>query len=115
MGAEGLRASFETDAETVLVGEWKVAASVNRQPQSYELMDSDYLSKEPITIEVLKGAVGSVEMKEVEGVFVPLDLRGNRPTMRLRCVIDNVARAISLIQDSGARWTITTVRRATAE
>jgi hypothetical protein len=111
----GMRAELANSAVRVLVGGKYVAAVENMEPQSFEMLDSSYLVKEPVAIEVLKGRENSTEVIEVRGVDTPVDLRGFVPTMRMGCVIGNAARMVVRVQDAGSRWILTTVRKAVAE
>jgi hypothetical protein len=115
MRDQGVRMSLGFEGERVKVGDLIVVASVNRQPETFEMMDSGYLAKEPVSIEVLKGTSGSADMLTVDGFPTALDLRGVRPKMRMECVIDDALRQVVHIQDCGTAWTMLTVRKAVSE
>lgn len=107
----GLRATLETSGEVVTIGEEKVVANVNRQPYSLEMMEAGYMEREPITLEILKGVVGSTEMITPSGdtTAYPADFRGATPTNRSNCLIDGKARKVMSVENGGGFWILTTI------
>ena len=89
----------------------EVAATINRQPASLEMMEQGYRDKEPISVQVLKGdSESSIETIFIEDRKAALDLRALTPRRLSKITIDGSKRQIETIQDGGAFWTILTFK-----
>lgn len=107
---DGLLCGLGIAAEAVTYAGRRVAAIIDRQLTSFPMMDAGYERSEPVNIEILKGSTTSTDTIDIDGVSVPLDLRGISPKNRDTVVIDNINRIVSEIDNSGTAWIITTIR-----
>ncbi len=112
--AAGISLELQVSAEPVTIGDLVVAAVINEDPLGFEMMDSGYLNKQPISFEVLKGTTDSLDTIEIEGIPTAMDLRGVVPTLRMAFDYNGAKRSIVKINDAGSRWILSTIRKAVA-
>ena len=81
LNAQGFLAEIAISGEMIANGDSTVIATVNHQPRFLEMMESGYLDKEPVEFEILKGYAGGTATMFVNGLTVPVDLRGAVPKL----------------------------------
>jgi hypothetical protein len=107
---EGQLAEVQTSRELVLYAGRKVAAIVNDNPMQFVMEDAGFNSRSPVTIEVFKGDRGSTKTISIDGVIVPLDLRGVVPKKLDPVLYNNAGYEVSEIHNAGEAWLITTIK-----
>ncbi len=115
LNAQGFLAEIAISGEMIAIGDSTVIANVNHQPRFLEMMESGYLDKEPVEFEILKGYAGGTGTMFVNGLTVPVDLRGAVPKLLTQLTYPvygdgGIVRKIMRRQDAGDRWILTTIR-----
>ncbi len=88
----------------------KVVAIIDREARSFQMVDAGFNQVEEVRLEIFKGTISSTDVMDVDGISVPLDLRGVIPKNLDPVVIDGVNRVVKDFDSSGMAWVIATIK-----
>ncbi len=105
----GYISELRQSGQVVTIGNVQCAALTNTEPRYLEMLESGYVNKNPVAVEILKGRNTSTDTAWIGAVAAPQDFRGQNPLLLGKMIIDGVNRKIMKIHDAGDRWVLMTI------